>query len=335
MKRYLTKQFVKSLLISILFACPPMMMAQSMTLAQNTPNFNEAKKSNSSQTKRLKEVLNELSQQHQVSILFEDATVQGIMVNPDKIKRGKLESKLDILLKPSNLTYKKVNDNAFVVLGIAVPKPVEKQNQDNFRKSESSTSTLPNQTQGTLAPQSPTVGLANLIKTEIVEQTVSGKITDSESGEGLPGVNVVIKGTQKGTITDTEGVFSIDVPDGNATLIFSFVGYEAQEVLVGNSSSINISMKVDLNTLDEMVVVGYGEQRKKDLTGAVASLQTKDITRANPVQAAKAIQGQVAGATVTKTSNKPGAPYGITIRGENTINNSTEPLIVIDGLMGG
>ena len=335
MKRYLTKQFAKSLLISILFACPPMMMAQSMTLAQNTPNFNAAKTSNSSQTKRLKEVLNELSLQHQVSILFEDATVQGIMVNPDKIKKGKLESKLDILLKPSNLTYKKVNDNAFVVLGIAMPKPVEKQNQDNFRKSESSPSTLPNQTQGALASQSPTVGLANLIKTEIVEQSVSGKVTDPESGEGLPGVSVVLKGTQKGTITDTEGVFSIGVPDGNATLIFSFVGYETQEVLVGNSSVINISMKADLKTLDEMVVVGYGEQRKKDLTGAVASLQTRDITRANPILASKALQGQVAGATVTKGSNRPGATYNITIRGENTINNSTEPLIVIDGLMGG
>ncbi len=335
MKSYLTKQLPKSLLISILFACPPMMMAQSMSLAQNTPNFKEAKTSTSSQTKRLKEVLIDLSQQHQVSILFEDATVQGIMVNPDKIKKGKLESKLDILLKPSNLTYKKVNDNAFVVVGIPMPKPAEKQNQDNFRKSESSVPTLPNQTQRTVASQTQALGINNAVKPEIVEQTVTGKITDAESGEGLPGVSVVVKGTTKGTITDLDGAFSIGVPDGSAVLVFSFVGYASQEIIVGNNSVINISLSTDLQTLNEMVVVGYGEQRKKDLTGAVASLQTKDITRANPVQAAKAIQGQVAGATVTKTSNKPGAPYGITIRGENTINNSTEPLVVIDGLMGG
>lgn len=335
MKLHLNNQFVKSLLISILFACPPMMMAQSMTLAQNTPNFNEAKRSNSSQSKRLKEVLNELSQQHQVSILFEDATVQGIMVNPDKIKKGKLESKLDNLLKTTHLIYKKVNDNAYVVLTMPAPKPVEKQNQDNFRKSESSTSMLPNQTQGSVTSQIKKIETNVAIQSEIVEQTVTGKITDAESGEGLPGVSVVLKGTQKGTITDTDGSFSISVPDANAVLIFSFVGYASQEIVVGNNSVINLSLSEDLQTLNEMVVVGYGEQRKKDLTGAVASLQTKDITRANPVMAAKAIQGQVAGATVTKTSNKPGAPYGITIRGENTINNSTEPLVVIDGLMGG
>lgn len=335
MKNYLTKKLPLSIFACLLFACPPMVWTQSMSLAQNAPNVRQERQRSQAQAKRLKDVLNDLSQQHQVSILFEDATVQGIMVNPDNIKKGKLEAKLEALLKSSSLTYKKVSDNAFVVLSIIVIKPVEKQNQDNFRKSESSVPSLPNQTQGKVSSKSKNEELTGLNKPEIVEQTVTGKVTDAQSGEGLPGVSVVVKGTTKGAITDLDGAFSIAVPDAKAVLVFSFVGYEPQEVIVGNSSVLNISMKSDLKTLDEMVVVGYGEQRKKDLTGAVASLQTKDITRANPVLASKAIQGQVAGATVTKRDNRPGSPYGITIRGENTINNSTEPLVVIDGLMGG
>ncbi len=335
MKNYFTNKVSVSILAMALLAFHPMIIAQNMSLAQNTPNVREGKNRTSSQSKRLKDVLNELSQQHQVSILFEDATVQGFVVNPDKIKRGRLESKLEDILKPCSLTYKKVNDNAYIIMVVATPQSSDKRSQEGMRKSESSVPSLPSQTEGKIAIQTQKTELNEPIKLEIVEQTVTGKVTDGESGEGLPGVSVVVKGTQKGAITDIDGAFSLSVPDGKATLVFSFVGYESQEAVVGNSSVINISLKPDLKTLDEMVVVGYGEQRKKDLTGAVASLQTKDITRANPVQAAKAIQGQVAGATVTKTSNKPGAPFGITIRGENTINNSTEPLVVIDGLMGG
>ena len=204
-----------------------------------------------------------------------------------------------------------------------------------MRQGQSSMPSLPSQNEERNFLQTQKIDNLESFKPTVVERTISGKVIDEQSNEGLPGVSVVVKGTQKGAITDMDGGFSFSVPDGAVTLVFSFVGYESQEILVGNSSVINISLKPDLKQLDEMVVVGYGEQRKKDLTGAVASLQTKDITRANPVLASKAIQGQVAGATVTKTSNRPGAGYNITIRGENTINNSTEPLVVIDGLMGG
>ncbi len=334
MKNYFTKKVSLSILAMAFLAFYPVMIAQNMSLAQNTPNVREGKTRTSSQSKRLKDVLNELSQQHQVSILFEDATVQGFVVNPDKIKKGKLESKLDEILKPCSLTYKKVNANAYIIMVGATSQSIDKRSPD-MRQGESSVPVLPSQTEGKVTIQTQKTELNQPLKPEIVEQTVTGKVTDEKTGEGLPGVSVVVKGTQKGAITDIDGTFSLSVPDGKAVLVFSFVGYDPQEVVVGNSSVLNISLKPDLRTLDEMVVVGYGEQRKKDLTGAVASLQTKDITRANPVLAAKAIQGQVAGATVTKASNRPGAGFSITIRGENTINNSTEPLVVIDGLMGG
>jgi TonB-linked SusC/RagA family outer membrane protein len=164
---------------------------------------------------------------------------------------------------------------------------------------------------------------------------VSGTLTDAETGTALIGATVQVKGTTNGTSTDLDGNYSIEATDGNATLVFSYIGYINQEIVVGNQSTINVSLVPDVQSLNEVVVVGYGAVKKMDLTGAVDQLQSKDIIRANPVQAARAIQGQVAGATVTKSSNRPGAGYNITIRGENTINNSTQPLVVIDGLMGG
>ncbi len=163
---------------------------------------------------------------------------------------------------------------------------------------------------------------------------VKGQVTD-ERGTPLAGANIVEKGTLNGTTTDEEGSFSLEIKDEHAVLLVTRVGYSDLELPVQKLTAGPIILTQIENQLDEVVVVGYGTQRKRDLTGALASVESKDINRANPVLAAKALQGQVAGATVTKASNRPGAPYSITIRGENTINNSTQPLVVIDGLMGG
>jgi TonB-linked SusC/RagA family outer membrane protein len=165
---------------------------------------------------------------------------------------------------------------------------------------------------------------------------VAGRVVSNENGTPLSGASVSVKGAAKGAITDADGKFIINVPSkGNTVLVITSVGFSTQEVSVGNQSNLSINLVAETKALDDIVVVGYGERRKRDLTGALSSVQSKDIVRANPTMAAKAIQGQVAGATVTKASNRPGAPYNITLRGENTINNSTQPLIVIDGLMGG
>lgn len=181
----------------------------------------------------------------------------------------------------------------------------------------------------------PRKSLISETETKTLALKVTGTLTDAETGTALIGATVQVKGTTTGTSTDLDGTYSIEAPDGNAILVFSYIGYVNQEVVIGNQSTINVSLVPDVQALNEVVVVGYGAVKKMDLTGAVDQLQSKDIIRANPVQAARAIQGQVAGATVTKSSNKPGAPYNISIRGENTINNSTQPLVVIDGLMGG
>lgn len=172
------------------------------------------------------------------------------------------------------------------------------------------------------------------IETIKTVQMLTGKVTD-EKGEPIPSASVAIKGTTKGTNTDIAGMYRLDVPSDKAILVFSFVGYTTQEVVVGNRTILDVSLTPDDKALEEVVIVGYGEQKKRDLTGALSSIQSKDIVRGNPTLAAKALQGQVAGATITKSDNRPGSSYNITIRGENTINNSTAPLVVIDGLMGG
>lgn len=165
---------------------------------------------------------------------------------------------------------------------------------------------------------------------------LTGRVVNNENGTVLSGASVTVKGTSRGTVTDADGKFTISIPsNGTTVLVIASVGFASQEVYVEKQTTLTVSLVSEIKSLEDIVVVGYGERRKRDLTGALVSVQSKDIVRANPVQAAKAIQGQVAGATVTKSSNRPGAGYSITIRGENTINNSTQPLIVIDGLMGG
>lgn len=165
---------------------------------------------------------------------------------------------------------------------------------------------------------------------------VTGELFNSETGTKITGASITLKGTTQGTVSDADGKFSISVPtSGTSILVIKSIGFTAQEVSITNQTHLIIKLIVDAKSMEDVVVVGYGERRKRDLTGALSSIQAKDIVRSNPVLAVKAIQGTVAGATVTKASNRPGAPYSITIRGENTINNSTQPLVVIDGLMGG
>jgi len=164
--------------------------------------------------------------------------------------------------------------------------------------------------------------------------SVSGTVTE-ESGEPLPGVNVLIKGTTIGTTTDAAGRYTLEVPDENSILVFSFIGYVSQEVVVGSRSVIDLALAADVQALEEVVVVGYGTVKKSDLTGAVGSVGSESISRTNPVQAARALQGQVAGVNVNKINSRPGSDYTIDIRGVHSISYSSEPLVVIDGVMGG
>ncbi|WP_082684978.1 TonB-dependent receptor [Hymenobacter sedentarius] len=161
------------------------------------------------------------------------------------------------------------------------------------------------------------------------DATVTGRVVD-EKGAGLPGVNVVIKGGSNGTQTDMDGKFTLSVPE-NSTLVFSFVGYTSQEVVVGTQTTINIALVPDAKALSEVVVVGYGSQRRQDLTGAVARVDGAEIVN-QPVQTpTQALQGKIAGVQII-SDGTPNSQPKVRIRGTGTLLGGAEPLYVVDGV---
>ncbi len=164
------------------------------------------------------------------------------------------------------------------------------------------------------------------------DQIVSGVISD-ETGGGLPGVSVVLKGSQQGTTTDAEGKYRLAVSGEKPTLVFSYVGYLSQEVVVGNRTTINISLQASDKTLDEIVVIGYGTTRKSDLTGAVGTVKEAQLLERPAPSLNQQLSGRIAGVQVNTNSGRPGGRTTIRIRGFSSINSSNNPLYVIDGVL--
>ena len=160
---------------------------------------------------------------------------------------------------------------------------------------------------------------------------ITGKISD-EAGVGIPGVTVLEKGTKNGTVTNVEGQFTLKVANTNSTLVFSSVGFSNQEVKVGNTTNFNISMKANISNLDEVIVVGYGTQKKATVTGAVAAIQGSALMKSPSVELGSTLAGRLPGLVVIQQSGEPGFDGAtIRIRGTNTLGNSS-PLVVIDGV---
>ncbi|HEY0110521.1 MAG TPA: SusC/RagA family TonB-linked outer membrane protein, partial [Fibrella sp.] len=164
------------------------------------------------------------------------------------------------------------------------------------------------------------------------DRRISGQVKD-EQGSTLPGVSVVVKGTTFGTTTDAQGNYNLSVAGGNATLVFSYVGYVAQEVVVGNRTSIDLALKTDDKSLDEVVVIGYGTTRKSDLTGAVSSVKQSELQERPAPSLNQALQGRMAGVQVNNNSGRPGGRTTVRIRGFSSINSSNNPLYVVDGVL--
>ncbi|KAA6439047.1 TonB-dependent receptor [Dyadobacter flavalbus] len=169
----------------------------------------------------------------------------------------------------------------------------------------------------------------------LTEITVRGKIYDAESKEPLPGVNILVKGTQTGTSTDAGGNYSIAIPDVNTVLVFSFVGYEPQEIKVGNRTEIDVALKTDQKSLEEVLVVGYGTVKKSDVTGSVSSVKAEELTAYPALGTVQALQGRAAGVQIQANNGEPGSAFKVRIRGGTSINASSDPIYVVDGFVGG
>jgi len=168
------------------------------------------------------------------------------------------------------------------------------------------------------------------LQTFAQKHSVNGIVRSSDDGVALPFASVVIKGTTIGTSTDFDGKFTIEASNEDV-LIFSLIGFSTQEVLVGNKTEINVILETETTGLDEVVVVGYGVQKKSVVTASIAKVSSEDLENIAPVRIDNALKGLASGVTVTSTSGQPGASAQVRIRGIGTINNS-DPLYIVDGM---
>jgi hypothetical protein len=167
-------------------------------------------------------------------------------------------------------------------------------------------------------------------RTVLADKAISGKIVSEEDNMPVPGVTVVVKGTTNGTTTDVDGKYQINVPENNAVLVFSAVGFATQEKPVGNASIMDITLSTDQKTLEEVVVVGYGTLKKRDLTGAVSQISATKLENENPQSVQDVLRGNIPGMNVGFSASAKGGG-NVSVRGTNSLKAGTSPLVVLDG----
>jgi len=173
--------------------------------------------------------------------------------------------------------------------------------------------------------------LACIYTPSFSQSIIKGQVLDKLSGDPLPGVSIVVQGTSDGTISDFEGKYQLRASEGNV-LLFSFIGYKVTEVTIDGRTTIDVSLEEDVRALEEVIVVGYGEQTKKEITGAVARVESEDLIKNATQDLGAALQGQIAGVNVSASSGQPGAESNIQIRGLSSVTGANSPLFVVDGI---
>lgn len=168
---------------------------------------------------------------------------------------------------------------------------------------------------------------------DYVDLTIKGIVTD-ENGEPLPGASVTVEGTTSGTVTDIDGNYTLNVAEG-AILIFSYIGFETVRVSINNTTEVNVTLKQDMSSLDEVVVVGYGTQKKTELTSSITRVTEKDFNKGNINDPIQLLQGKVAGLQIARVGGNPNQPFAVRLRGLSTLGANAEPLVIIDGVIGG
>ena len=244
----------------------------------------------------LRKVLSRIENEISVKFVYSSTVIQPDRRVSVKAEQRKLSEVLTLVLEPLNISYRVIGGQIMLTR-------------------------LGNETSA--VPSGSDDGLA-------AEQRVTGTVRD-ESGGTLPGVSVVLKGTQRGTTTDTEGKFVMQVPDASSVLVFSFVGYTSQEVVVGTQSNLSIALVPENKLLNEVVVVGYGTVKRQDLTGSVAQIDADDITALPVSDVQQALRGRAPGVRIIQTSGQPGSSVQVQVRGGNSFLGNNNPLYVVDG----
>lgn len=296
-------------------------MASANVLAKNTqPHQAGARKS-------LKHVLKELEGKYHVSFGYLDNDVDNKFIEKVNLE-GSIEDVLGTLLPPLDLKFIKMQNNFYLI-----QKNKKEREETIQRDKKDSEQTSVEAETAVFAPQQQETSFAMM--NQVIDFAVSGTVKDASDGSALPGVNVLVKGTTIGTTTDSNGKYTLNAPDGNATLIFSFIGYKTEEIAVNSRSVIDLELAADAQELSEVVVVGYGTVKRTDLTGAVAVVDNEALVKRNTVNPMEAIQGQVAGVDISNSSGRVGGGFNIQIRGVQSLTGESSPLYVVDGVITG
>lgn len=258
--------------------------------------------------RQITRILSEARKVFDVDFMYESKIMPDTRLLIDIERYKTVEAFLDDLLKPFNLKYKKVLTRAYVIYAsdedlAHIVAGLEKEGLISM----------------------------NAISVSVVPSIpVSGRVTDAQ-GNGLEGVSVQVKGTSKGTMTDKEGGFRLDVDNENAVLVFSLVGYQSQEMAAGKSGTLSIVLAAQTRGLEEVVVVGYGTQKKANVTGSISSVKSTDLEGMPVMRVEQSLQGRTSGLTIASSSGAPGSAATVRIRGTTSINNS-DPLYIVDGV---
>ena len=298
------------------------------SFASDTPQMLANTYNNPSQERiSLASALLKLEKKFSVSFGYTDQTIKEKFVLSDKLDKAELEETLEEVLSPHNLKYQKIDDKFYLI--------VELRKDNNIPERINKGRTSKNEHLNGLS----SINISSLPAADIIKkmaETVSGKVTDSKSGEALPGVNVLVKGSMSGTVTDVNGKYSISVPDNSDTLVFSSIGYVTTEVALNGRSTIDIALNEDIQSLEEVVVVGYSAKRQSELSSSVAIVESEELQEGVVSQnLGNMLQGKVSGLTISNSGGRPGDDTNIVIRGVGSIGAGYEPLYVVDGVIGG
>src|SRR5690606_32040049 len=282
----------------------------------------------------LEQAIQKISIQYEVYFTYNKNLLQEIEVNLDVSEQKSLEEVMEQVLVRTKLQYR-IHEEKYVIIynsdreGISSLKKMA-QHLDELIVMEEKRNTVQNSPSSRLGSTS-LLSNMQLTRHRMV-LNVSGVVTD-QAGDPLIGVNVLVQGTNEGTATDINGRFSLRDVNQNATLVFSYIGYQKQEVALNGRTQITVTMIEDSQTLDEVVVVGYGTQNREDMTGSVSTVAAERLENRPVTNAATALQGVSPGLVVTRQSGQPGnEDIKIQIRGVTSINGDVDPLVILDGI---
>lgn len=281
----------------------------------------------------LVEVLKEICEKHQVVITYDVNMLSDIKIEIADEEIADLNLAIEKVISQTNLDYKYLGTKYYVIYKDTRK---GKKSMRKIKRKLNQISSIESSGAVSLGISSPdkkdkTLSLVNALNSFYDAITVSGTVTDSE-GQPLIGVNVLVKGTTNGTSTDFDGNFTLNNVEEDAKLVFSYIGYQTQEITLEGQELVNVEMVTDAQTLDELVVVGYGTVKKSDLTGSVQRIDGEDFKNQNPTQIGEMLTGTIAGFNASQNPSAEGGS-SLEVRGPTSLNAETEPLIVLDGVI--